>query len=155
MAHLTETDYDRLETQHGRIGVVHWDGCQLVWRKPTREEVRAFRAQIESPSEKTNAHDLASQVTMLAFNGEQDATKARLLYGMFLADYPDFTSSAKYRVVFNQLFGRVEADDVIDLGKGAFVRPSRRATTPKDSQTGSDTSSTAERSPTTAQLPPS
>lgn len=155
MAHLDDLGYANLERQYGRIGVIHWEGHQVVVRRPSREDVYEFRRRQASAVEAPGAIDYAAASTIVAFDGNLDAMRSRIAFDQFLSEYPRFTESAKFSVIFQTLWGRVEEEDMIDMGKGAFVRPSRRARTPEVSPSGSGTSSETSPSPQTAQLPPS
>lgn len=125
----------------GKVGVVDFDGHQLVFRRPTRDEVREYRRKKDSPSEKPDALDQLAQATIVAFDGEPDTVRARTLFLGFLDEYPLFTSGPKPSVVFGRLTGLVEAEDADAMGKGVSVRSAPPKSTPLGSPSGSGASS--------------
>lgn len=119
---LDEQSQEVLRGRYGAVATVDFNGHQLVFRRPSRDEVREFRRKERSPAEADDAVDYVSQLTMVAFDGEADPMKARVAYGAFLQDHPRFTESTKFRIAFNLLSGRVEREDIADMGKGVSVR---------------------------------
>lgn len=141
----------------GKVGVVTWYGHQLVFRRPSRDQVRDYRRK-QDTSEKPDALDQFAQVMIVCFDGEQDPTRARVAFtGSFLEEYPAFTSSARFMVVANSLAGLIELEESADLGKGASVRSSPPRSTPTASTSGPATFSAdlTPPSPMTGAPPPS
>ena len=119
----TEEQLVTLETKYGHT---------LVFKKPDRVMVRDYRRKLTSADERMDAADQLAQATIVAFDDEMDANKARMMFTMsFLNDYPMFTNTAKYIQVFNVLLGLVETQDATELGKGCSVRSTRQASTPQ------------------------
>jgi hypothetical protein len=128
---LTEEELDGLRVKHGKIAVVEWNEHAIVFRKPTRDECRAYRVALESPATKADALEQICQRAIVAFDGERDANKARTTFtGSFLEDVPMFASTAKVKIAMGALMGVVEEEDLLDLGKGVTIRPSPRPRTP-------------------------
>ncbi len=129
---MSEAELEELRTRHGKIGIVEYNGHQLVFRKPSREHVREYRRKKDSDAEKMDAMDQLAQATIIAFDGERDANKARETFTReFLNDYPLAVSNPKFVAVLSALAGLIEEEDARDLGKGASVRGLRPPSTPK------------------------
>lgn len=143
---MSEPQLEELRVKYGKIGIVDYNGHQLVFRRPTREHVREYRRKKDNDSEKMDAMDQLAQVTILAFDGDADANRARETFTLqFLSDYPLAISNPKFTHVLSALAGLIEEEDAKDLGKGASVRGLRPSTSPTDSPNGSPASSTAQR----------
>lgn len=128
---LDETRLEELRRQYVKIGVIDWEGHQLVFRRPSRDEVHHYRMQRDgSPDERGGASDLLSTKTMVAFDGETDPNRARLAYDAFLGEYPMFCSALKPQGVLSILSGLIESEAAAALGKGATVRSAPPPTTP-------------------------
>lgn len=129
---LSDEQLVGLETKYGKIGVIEFSGHTLVFKKPDRVMVRDYRRKLTSPDEKMDAADQLAQACIVAFDGELDPNKARMVFTMsFLNDYPMFTNTAKYIQVFNVLLGLVETQDVTDMGKGCSIRGIPPQTSPQ------------------------
>jgi len=129
---LNEENLDALRLKHGKIGIVDYDGHQVVFRRPTREDCREYRRMRESESERHEAMERLAQVTLCAFDGEQDVNKARTVYtSSFLPEYPLFVNVPRVLGVLSALAGLVEEEDAKDLGKGAEIRSARQPPTPR------------------------
>ena len=140
---LDEAVLESLKLKFGKIGVVDYNGHQIVFRRPTRDTCREYRRKRESAGEKHEAIEGMAQEALIAFDGEQDANKARSYYtGTFLEEYPLFASSPKVMAVLSALSGLVEEEDAEDMGKGVQVRSARPRPTPAASPNGSDTAPT-------------
>lgn len=119
---LTEEALSDLQKKHGKIGVVEFEGHQIVFSRPSREQARDFRRKEDSPTEKPDRVDQLAQQTIVALDGETDATKARIGFLSFLQDYPLFCDSPKAQTVLTVLAGGMEATEAKLLGKGCSVR---------------------------------
>lgn len=128
---LEEKDLGQLEKQHDKIGIIEWEGHQLVFRKPTRDDIRSYRLKVDNPAQKPDALDQLAGVAIIAFDGIQDAIRAREMFLLFLDEYPMWSAAPKVQNVFFQLTGAVEVEDEQNLGKGATVRRAHRKNTPK------------------------
>lgn len=143
---MSEAQLEELRVKHVKIGVVDYNGHQLVFRRPTREQVREYRRKKDSDAEKMDAMDQLAQATILSFDGEADPDKARQVFTReFLTDYPLAVSNPKFVSVLSALAGLIEEEDARDLGKGASVRGPRPSTLQTASPNGSLASSTAQR----------
>jgi len=143
---INEAQLEALRVKYGKIGIVEYNAHTLVFRKPTREQVREYRRKKDSDAEKMDAMDQLAQVTLLAFDAESDPDKARTTFTrQFLDDYPLAISNPKFVAVLSALAGLIEEEDAKDLGKGASVRGARPSTSPTASPNGSVQSSTAPR----------
>ena len=135
---LSEPELEALKTKHGKIGVIDWDGHQLVFRRPTREHVRDYRRKQDSAAEKADSMDQLAQQTLVAFDGEEDVNKARAHFtSIFLEEYPAFTSNSRVVNVLSALTGIIADEEATELGKGASVRRSHPKSTPTVSPNGS------------------
>ena len=137
---LDDAALEALKLKFGKVGVVDFDGHQIVFRKPTRDQCREYRRMRESANEKHESLEHLAQMMIVAFDGTQDPNLARTLYtSQFLEDYPLFVNVPKVAAVLSALSGMVEEEDAQDLGKGVRVLSVRRPNTPQDSRTGSAT----------------
>lgn len=129
---LNEAQLEELKVKYSKIGVVEFNGHQLVFRRPTRDDCREYRRQRESPSEKHEATEHLSQKVIVAFDGELDVIKARTFYtSTFLEEFPLFTSTTKVQAALGTLAGLVEDEDAQDLGKGVQIRSVRPPALPR------------------------
>lgn len=123
--------YETLRSRHTKIAIVEWNGHAIVFRRPTRDECHAYRVAIEHPETKADAMEQLCQRTIVAFDGEQDANKARVTFTtIFLVESPMFSITSKVKAAIGVLAGLVEEEDAIDLGKGVTIKPSPRPRTP-------------------------
>ena len=144
---LDDAGLESLRVRYGgRVGVVDWSGHQIVFRKPTREDIREFRRK-GGTAEEPDRVDQLSQVMLVAFDGEVDLVKARTMYLGFLSEYPLFTSGAKCSAAINALSGIVEVESEAALGKYVRLLSARPKPMPKDSPNGSGTAPEATPSP--------
>lgn len=128
---MNDEKIDGLRAKYGKIGVVEYNGHMLVFRKPTREHVREYRRKKDSESEKMDAMDQLAQVTIVAFDGEDDPNRARTIFTtVFLEDYPLAISNPKFVGCLSALAGLLEEEDERDLGKGVTVKGTPRASSP-------------------------
>lgn len=134
---LTEEQISAFVQRYGKIGVVDWAGHQLIFRKPSREDVRDYRRKQDSPSERPDAVEQLAQVMIVAFDEEQEPVAARAAFLSLLVEFPAFASSHKCVSTLNVLSGIVEDEASADLGKGVSIRSSRQKPTPPASPTGS------------------
>ena len=74
---LNDQQLDDLKLKHVKIAVIEYSGHQIVFRRPTRDHCREYRRQRESDGEKHLAMETLAQMTLVAFDGETDTTKAR------------------------------------------------------------------------------
>jgi hypothetical protein len=137
---LSDAQLDELKLKHGKIAVIDYEGHQVVFRKPTRDNVREYRRQRESDSEKHLAMESLAQFTLVAFDGETDVNKARTLYtSVFLEEFPFFVNVPRVMGALSILGGMVESEEAAALGKGARVLTVRPKPTQPASPNGSGT----------------
>jgi hypothetical protein len=142
---LNEEQLETLRARHVKIGVVEYSGHQIVFRRPSRDQVRDYRRK-QLTDEKVDALDQLAQATIVAFDGEEDVTRARTTFTtVFLEEYPSACNHPKFMGCLSALSGLVEVEDEQDLGKGVSIRNGRREPSPKASPNGSDASSTSAR----------
>lgn len=123
---------DAAQKQYGRIGTVEFSGNTIVFRKPTRLEVRDYRRMLDTPAERPDALDSLAQKTILAFNDLTEPNAARVVFtGSFLESYPLAMGNDKFKALLGVLSGLVEDEDAADLGKGVTVRPAPLKPSPK------------------------
>lgn len=129
---LTEEQLEGLRQKYGKIGVVEYNGHQVVFRKPTRENCREYRRKIASTAEKGDGPEFLAQSSIAAFDGETDPNKARTVYtAVFLEEFPLFANTQKVLSVLSLLSGMAEEEEADELGKGVQFRSGR----PKSSST--------------------
>ena len=146
---LDDVGLESLRVRYGgKVGVVEWQGHQIVLRKPTRDDVRDFRRKGEDDPDRV---DQLTQVMLVAFDGEVDLVAAKEKYLAFLSECPMFTDTPKCRAAVNVLGGIVEVEDSETLGKFVRVLNGRPRSIAKGSPTGSDTS--AEGTPSATPVP--
>lgn len=130
-----ETEDARLEAlrvKYGKIGAVTFSGHVLVFKKPTRDQVREYRRKKDSDAEKMDAMDQLAQATIVAFDREEDVIQARTTFTTsFLEAYPLAISNPKFAGCLSALAGLIEEEDAKDLGKGVSVRSAPPKTSPK------------------------
>jgi hypothetical protein len=140
-ARLTEEQLEALRATHKKIGIVDWSGHQLVFRRPSRDECHTYRVALEHPEMKADAMERLCQMTILALDGVQDATAARVTFtGTLLVEHPMLASTTKVRAALGALSGLVEEEDAADLGKGVSVRGPTWKPSREGSPSGSPTS---------------
>lgn len=128
---MDEMKLEALRAKYGKIGAVAYNGHTLVFRKPTREHVREYRRKKDNDAEKMDAMDQLAQVTIVAFDDEEDPNRARTTFTtVFLEDYPLAISNPKFVSCLSALAGLLEEEDEKDLGKGVTVKGTPRASTP-------------------------
>ena len=143
---LNEEQIEALRAQYSKVGVVDYNGHQLVFRKPTRDEFREYRRMQSAPNEKGDSIESLCQKILCAFDGETNAIAARTHYtGVFLVEYPGFTNVQGVIALVSALSGLVEEEDAADLGKGVSFRSERLKRLREGSPNGS---ATAPASPT-------
>ena len=136
---LTEEQLEALRATHKKIAIVDWNGHQLVFRRPTRDECHAYRVAQETPHEKADANERLCQFTIVAFDAATDVTGARTAFLAFLTESPMFGNTARVKLALAALMGLVEEEDLADMGKGVSVRPAPPTRTPEVSPNGSAT----------------
>ena len=139
---LNETELEVLRSRYGKIGVREWGDHQIVFRRASRQEVRDYRRKLDSAAEKPDAMDQLAQATIVALDGQQDPTAARVQFtAVFLEAYPAFTMNSITVSVLSLLTGITANEEDLELGKGGSVRTHPPKSTPTVSPPGSDTSS--------------
>lgn len=130
---MDEAKLEELRVRHGgKVGAVEFSGHTLIFRKPSRDLVREYRRKKDSDAEKMDALDQLAQATIVAFDAEEDPTRARVTFtSVFLEEYPLATSNPKFIGCLSALAGLIEEEDAKDLGKGVTVKGPPRQTTPK------------------------
>jgi hypothetical protein len=139
---LTEEQIGELEARWKKIALVDWDGHQIVFARPTREQIRDYRRKQEvGAQEKADALEQLAQATIVAYDGVADQTKARVAFTSgFLEEYPAAVGSSRFTNALSWLAGSIEEETAEALGKGVSVRSSRPKTSGKASLPGSDPS---------------
>ena len=134
---------------------IAWNQHQIVFRQPTRDHIRAFRVmQSSGPAGEADSLDQMTQQITVAFDGETDPVKCRVMYTAFLEhECVAFCSSDKCKAAVASLSGVVEEEDVRDLGKGVTAWPPFRKPSPEVLPNGLATSPAAQSSPTMAVSP--
>ena len=140
---LTEEQLEALRAANTKIAIVDWNGHQLVFRRPTRDECHAYRVAQESPHEKADANERLCQFTIVAFDTDANVTGARTAFLAFLVEAPMFGNTARVKLALAALMGLVEEEDLADMGKGVSVRPAPPTRTPEASPNGSPTAAAA------------
>jgi hypothetical protein len=129
--HLSDQEIEAIRSRVGKVAIVEYNGHQIVFRRPTRDEMHGHRARQDDPREKPGSLDLLAQVLLAAFDGETDTAKARPAFSGFLDEHPAFTSNQdKFLPAVAILCGMVEDEVAKALGKGVSVRSSPPPSTP-------------------------
>ena len=137
---LTDEQLEELRRKYGRVGAVKHNDHEVVFRKPTREDVREYRRMLGSPSEKHEAIESLAQRTIVAFDEILDPNQARTHYtNIFLESSPFFTSRPEVMGTLSVLGELVETEEAMDLGKGVRLRLAPPKPTPVASPNGSAT----------------
>ncbi len=137
---LDEAALDGLKLKYQKVGVYSYNGHQLVFRKPTRDDAREYRRERESQGEKHEATEHLAQRVLVALDGELDVIKARTAYtSIFLEEFPFFASIPEVQALLGWLGGLVEDEEAEHLGKGVQALNVRRKPTPEASPNGSGT----------------
>lgn len=129
MEPLSDDQIEIIRKQFGKVAVVDWSGHQLVFRRPTRVEVRDYRRKQDSPAEKPDAIDQLLQQILVAYDGLTDVPRIAAYTGGFLEEFPAFADTMHAKAAVSCLMGLVEEEDEAQLGKGVSVRTSSRAST--------------------------
>jgi len=125
---LSDEQIEALRVKYGRVGHVEHEGHQLVFRRPTREQVKEYRRKEDSPSEKPDRVDQLAQQTIVAFDGIEETIACRTAFLAFLDEYPMVADSPRLQTVLTVLAGGQEAESARILGKGCSVRSATRET---------------------------
>lgn len=141
---LSDEQLDALRLKYGKVAAVRHNDHEIVFRKPTRDDVREYRRMTASAAEKHEAVERLAQSTIVAFDQIQDANAARSHYtGIFLEASPFFASRPEVMSVLAIMGELVQEEDAIDLGKGVRLRPEPQRSTPGASPNGSVTAASA------------
>lgn len=128
---LDDAKLEALRARYGKIGVVDYNGHQLVFRRPSRDQAREYRRKKENEAEKPDALDQLAQVIIVAFDGEEDVARARITFTtVFLEEYPMAMNHPRFMACFGCLIGLTENEEEKDMGKGVRVLSARRSTSP-------------------------
>ena len=133
---LNDEQVEGLRIKYGKVAVVDYRDHQLVFRRPSRDNMRDYRRKQDSPSERADALDQLAQLTIVAFDDETDGVRCRTAFLAFLDEFPAFTSHPKPMAAIAALSGLVEQEDEATLGKGVSIRSSAPKRTPTDSPNG-------------------
>lgn len=133
---LSDEEMDaRLEpfrAKYGKVGGVEFSGHVLVFKRPTREHIRDYRRKKESDVEKVDAMDQLAQITIVAFDGEDDPNRARMTFtGVFLVEYPMAISNPRFVACLSTLAGLVDEEEAKELGKGVRIKGPPPPTSPR------------------------
>src|SRR5277367_314841 len=112
---------EALAAQHGKVVHVEHEGHVLVFRRPDRMMVKEYRRKEDSPSEKSDRVDQLAQQTIVAFDAETDAVRARNLFLGFLDEFPMFCESGRMQTAISVLGGLVAEENALILGKGCSI----------------------------------
>lgn len=119
---LSEEQIQALRVQHGRVGVIDYQGHQIVFARPTRASIQAHRrAMVSGGDQAAGASDGLAQSCLVALDGETDRPKAIQAFSRFLEEFPAYTSNDKHMSVMNVLSGATEEEDEKALGKAARI----------------------------------
>ena len=147
---LSEEQKDALEKAHKKIGVISWEGHEIVFRRPTRTEWHNYMRMNGDAAANAAALDSHAQITLVAYDGDIQMPRARIAYtNELLEECPGFANAPEVAAVLAVLAGTAQQEDLANLGKVARVRQSGRRLTPTASPNGSPTSPEAPSSPTT------
>jgi hypothetical protein len=137
---LDDTQIESLQVKFRKVGVVSWEGHQILFRKPQRAEWHEYLRRKDTRGESHTALEQLTQQTIVAFDGETDVTKARVTYSnIFLEECPGFANAPEVSAILAVLAGTAQEEEVESLKKVGVVWSGRRNSTPMASQNGSVT----------------
>ena len=147
---LTEEQLEGLRVKHRKIARVIWEGHEVVFRRPTRDEWHSYLRAQGSPMEKHTAQEHHSQITLVAYDGDMSMPGARVAYQQgLLEECPGFANAPELGAALSVLAGTAQEEEIKHLGEVVRVLSSRQGSTQTASPSGSAASSTIASSPTT------
>ncbi len=151
---LTEEQLEGLRVKHRKIARVVWEGHEVVFRRPTRDEWHSYLRAQGSPMEKHTAQEHHSQITIVAYDGDMSMPGTRVAYQQgLLEECPGFANAPELGAALSVLAGTAQEEEIRHLGEVVSVRSGRQATTRTASANGSGGSTTAASSATTVAPP--
>jgi hypothetical protein len=156
---LSEAQILDLEAKYTKIGIVHFDGREFVFRRPSRDEVAVWRRK-EGTAEQAQRDDNLANETIVSIDGHvpgpgDTGESMRLAWLAFLRERPAILSHPRFTVVLRGLAGLLESEVEVDLGKGVSIRSAALDRMRKASASGSPGAPSAEASGQTLTGPPS
>jgi hypothetical protein len=139
MGQLNEAELVQLRDRHGKIAVVQFDGREFVFRRPTREEIAAWRRK-EGTAEQSQRDDNLANETIVAIDGHvptDTGESVRLSWLAFLRERPAIVAHPKFTAALRSLAGMFESEIELDLGKGVSIRSAALDRMRKASESGS------------------
>lgn len=85
---LSEEQLNAHRAKHGRIKHVEYNGVDLVFRKPSRAEVKIHQRARENPQEKTDADEHLAQALVIQCGKAVGGDLAREAFLQLLDEYP-------------------------------------------------------------------
>lgn len=121
---LDAAGLEALRGKYEKIAEVEFNKHQLIFRKCTRQEVREYRRKMDSPAEKPDAVDQLAQQILVAFDGELDLLKARVLFNALLEKNAALTDLNRFGAALGSCLGVMDEETEAALGKFVTVRSS-------------------------------
>jgi hypothetical protein len=140
---VNEEQAKALETKYRRVAFVSWEGHEIVFRRPTRDEWHAYQRRRANPVEAPAAVETHAQITLAAFDGIVDPRQARERFtNEFLEDFPGFCNAPEVGAALGALAGTAQEEELAGIKKVVQFRPIIRPNTPAASPNGSPTAVT-------------
>lgn len=144
---LSEESLEALRGKYKKIARVTWEGHELVFRRPTRDEWHAYLRAKGSAMETHTAQEHHSQVTIVAYDGQLDILSARTGYtNELLEECPGFANAPELGAALSVLAGTAQQEEIKNLGEVVRVFSASQPATRTASPNGSGTA------PTTGQV---
>lgn len=105
---LSDAELDALRATHGKIQAVRYNGNTLVFRKPTRAQVKAHAMALDNPQERPFADEQLARQTVVYPTREKFAS--------LLEEFPYLTRNEKVGKALGVLCGILEEEEEKDLG---------------------------------------
>ena len=150
---LTEEQLEGLRVKHRNIARVVWEGHEVVFRRPTRDEWHSYLRAQGSPMEKHTAQEHHSQMALVAYDGDMSMPGARVAYRRGSLGVPRFRERPGARRSAVGACGDGTGGGDPALGGSRQRQERTPATTRTASANGSGGSTTAASSATTVAPP--
>lgn len=140
---MNEEQAKALETKHRKIAIVSWEGNEVVFRKPSRDEWHAYQRRRANPVEAPAAIETHAQITLVSINGITDIRQARERFtNEFLEDFPGFCNAPEVGAALSALAGTAQEEELAAIKKVVEVRSATRPSSQAASPNGSPTAVT-------------
>jgi hypothetical protein len=151
---LDEAALEALRIKFKKIARVAWEGHEVVFRRPTRDEWHSYLRAKGSPMEAHTAQEHHSQITIVAYDGDTAMPGCRIAYtNGLLEECPGFANAPELGAALSVLAGTAQEEEIKHLGEVVRVLSARHPSTRTDSPNGSATAPTVGTSSATTDVP--